>query len=66
MKLSDWLAKENMSQRAFAELIGLTQGRVSQICLRGCGDMSTARAIVMQTSGEVDYSDLLPMAETAE
>lgn len=66
MKLSDWLAQENMSQRAFGETIGLTQGRISQICRHGSRDMITAMAIVNQTEGAVSLEDLAPIAETAE
>jgi len=66
MRLADWLAREELTQQRFAELIGLTQGRVSQICLRGCGDLNTARAIVMQTKGWVSYDDLVPETEAAE
>jgi len=58
MRLADWLAKEGMTQQAFADLIGVTQGRVSQICLYGTGSLATAAKIVDACNGEVSFDEL--------
>lgn len=59
MRLSDWLAKENMTQQAFAELIGVTQGRVSQVCSRGTDSLRLATKISDITNGEVPPDDVM-------
>jgi DNA-binding transcriptional regulator YdaS (Cro superfamily) len=53
MRISEWLTKEGMTQRAFAARIGVSQGRVSQICALGTDSLSMAARIVRATRGEV-------------
>ncbi len=57
MRITEWLQKTGMTQRAFAELIGVTQGRVSQICASGTDSLSTAAKIEKATGGEVSASE---------
>jgi DNA-binding transcriptional regulator YdaS (Cro superfamily) len=53
MRISDWLEKEGMTQAAFAARIGVSQGRVSQICALGTDSLRTAAKIERATGGEV-------------
>lgn len=66
MKLPDWLAKEEMTQQAFADLLGVTQGRVSQICARGTDSLRMAQKISEVTNGEVPPDDVMKHREAAE
>lgn len=63
MRLADWLKtrkQRGMTQDAFARRIGVTQGRVSQIAIRGTSDLKIALAIREATDGEVSLTDLFP------
>lgn len=53
MRLNQWLQKYSVTQRAFAEKIGVTQGRISQICAIGTDSLSMAAKIEEATGGEV-------------
>ena len=66
MKLSDWLAKEGMTQQAFADELGVTQGRISQICARGTDSLRMATKISEITNGEVPPDDVMKHREAAE
>lgn len=65
MTLTEWLATHEVRQAAFAEKVGLTQGRISQIAANGTRDMPTAMRISDATGGEVTLSDLLPREAAA-
>lgn len=60
MMLSEWLETNGMSQGTFAEKVGLTQGRISQIIAKGTRDIMTARRIEDATDGAVPIAALLP------
>lgn len=62
MRLSDWLAEAGITQDAFAKIIGVTQGRVSQLVRgeRGSPSLSLATRIENATEGQVKPVDLLP------
>ena len=53
MRISEWLEKQGMTQAAFAARIGVSQGRISQICASGTDSLSTAARIAQATGGEV-------------
>ena len=57
IRLAKWLKDNKISQRAFGERIGLTQGRVSQICLHGTDSLRMAKKIAEATQGEVAVED---------
>lgn len=57
MKLADWLQINGITQRAFAEQIGVTQGRISQICAAGTDSLSTASKIEEATQGAVTATE---------
>ena len=57
MRITQWLQKEKMTQAAFAERIGVSQGRVSQICASGTDSLRTAARIVRATNGEVSAAE---------
>ncbi len=57
IRLSKWLKDNKISQRTFGEMIGLTQGRVSQICLHGTDSLRTARKISEATEGALTIED---------
>ncbi len=61
MKLSQWLRTRTprMTQRTFGAIVGLTQGRISQITKNGTTDLATALRIQEATGGEVTLRDLL-------
>lgn len=65
MKLAQWLSANKTSQRVFAERIGVTQGRVSQICLAGCNNLRLIELIAKETSGQVTVADFM-QSEAAE
>jgi predicted XRE-type DNA-binding protein len=68
MQLSDWLKKSGnrMTQRALGEMVGVTQGRISQIALKGTRDFPMIRKIVDATNHEVTADELLPASSRAE
>lgn len=53
MRISQWLEKQGMTQAAFAFRIGVSQGRISQICASGTDSLSMAARIEQATGGEV-------------
>ncbi len=62
MKLSDWLAKENMNQTDFAELIGVRQASVARMAAGlQIPRKELMRVVIAVTGGEVGpldfYSD---------
>lgn len=65
MHLSDWLNRNGVTQQAFGERIGLTQGRISQICLHGTDSIRVAKAIERATDGAVPMAHVT-QAEAAE
>lgn len=64
--LSDWLSKHDMSDAAFAALIGVERGSVGRYT-RGerFPDPPTLSAIRQVTGGEVTAADMLETWETA-
>lgn len=62
MRLADWLAEAGITQEAFAKLIDVTQGRVSQLVRGDSGSpsLSLAMRIEEATEGKVKPIDLLP------
>lgn len=59
MKLREWLTANGKSQEAFAQDLGTTQARISQIILRGTMDMRMAIKIEDATEGQVSARELL-------
>lgn len=57
IRLAKWLKDNKISQRAFGEMVGLTQGRVSQICLHGTDSLRMARKISEATNGAITVED---------
>ena len=68
MRLSEWLKKsENkITQDALGKLVGVTQGRISQIAQNGTRDFPMIRKIVNATNHEVTADELLPASSRAE
>lgn len=66
MRLTDWLKKYGVPQRAFAARIGMSQGRVSQICAVGTDSLSTAAKIEAATDGEVTVEECQQIVGAAE
>ena len=66
MRIGEWLQKHSVTQRAFAEKIGMTQGRISQICASGTDSLSTARKIETATDGEVTTGECMKIEAAAE
>ena len=58
MKLGEWLREKGIPQRQLGELLGLTQGRISQIIRDGTDSISLARRIESTTQGAVTLNDL--------
>lgn len=66
MKLSDWLSKqEGLTQAAFADQVGCTQGRIAQIINGDLPSMHLAKRIRMATGGVVTPNDFA-QTEAAE
>lgn len=61
MKLADWLDKNGITRKAFAERIGVTPGAVTQLCNNHAGWLAreTAELIVRETGGAVTPNDFL-------
>lgn len=59
--IRDYLKRHGLSQREFADSLGVTQGAVSQ-WIRGTTGIgqATAAEIIRVTGGEVSVSDLYP------
>jgi len=68
MLLSDWFKKpgNKMTQSALGEKVGVTQGRISQIALKGTRDFPMIRKIVEATNHDVTADELLPASSRAE
>ena len=64
MDITTYLKEHNLSQEEFGQLIGVSQGRVSQLiaeCKDGRGiDIERAKTIVRATGGEITPHDLMP------
>lgn len=58
MKLAEWLEKNAVTQADFGTRIGVTQGRVSQICIFGTDSAAITDKIVKETGGAVRRQDL--------
>lgn len=67
MKLSEWLNEKglNRTQDGLGRLVGLTQGRISQIAAKGTNDLKTALAIEAATHRAVTVADLLMPDKTS-
>ena len=65
MTLKEWLDSrdEKITQEEFGRMVGLSQGRISQIMANGTHSLLTALAIERATGGEVRVESLLPSAE---
>ncbi len=61
MKLAAWLATNGVRRTAFAQMIGVTPGAISQLCNQPQAWVSrdTAEAIVRATGGAVTPNDLI-------
>lgn len=66
MKLTDWLAKENLSHAAFAERIGVSQAAVTRYA-RGARfpHRGVLSRIKEATNGAVTFVDFLEVQEAA-
>jgi 3,4-dihydroxy 2-butanone 4-phosphate synthase / GTP cyclohydrolase II len=66
MQLSEWLAREGMSRKRFAEMIGVSPGHITGLC-----DGTTwpgrkvAQRIFDETKGEVAPEDFFKIEEDA-
>jgi DNA-binding transcriptional regulator YdaS (Cro superfamily) len=62
MTLREWFDNRpaKITQEEFGRVVGLSQGRISQILANGTNDLGTALAIESATKGEVSVRDLLP------
>lgn len=58
MRLDEYLRTREIKQDEFAQRIGVTQGRVSQIARLGIDTADIIAKIVEATNGEVAASDL--------
>jgi 3,4-dihydroxy 2-butanone 4-phosphate synthase/GTP cyclohydrolase II len=68
MKLSEWLSNSDTSQSELARLLGITQGRVSQLVAGAQPSLELAMRIAGVTGNQVkpqDFKDI-DMAETAK
>lgn len=58
MKLAEWLAREGVKRKEFAEMIGVTPSYVTAICADTLWPgRETAQRIEVATKGEVTPSD---------
>jgi DNA-binding transcriptional regulator YdaS (Cro superfamily) len=61
MKLSKYLAKKKMSQKAFADIVGVTESCISRINNGNrAGTVDTLSRIKVATKGKVTYNDMIP------
>ena len=58
MKLAEWLKRTGTTQAAFAEAIGVSQGRISQIVAGDAPSLEVAIRIEKATKGRVKPADL--------
>lgn len=63
MHLSDWFSKQNMTQQALADNLGVTQGRVAQLLSGATPSWSLAARIQEATHGAVTPNDFLQERE---
>ena len=54
MTLAEYLQWKGLTQEAFGQKIGLTQGRISQIMREGTDSIDTSRKIYRATDGAVN------------
>ena len=66
MSLLEWIAKHGLTQREVAARVGVTQGRISQICNGGTDSLKLAERIVALTGGEVSIAELRMVSARAE
>lgn len=66
MKLSEYLDREGIKRGDFAERIGVSPGRVTQLCDGGWPSGEVAEKIVLETGGAVTADDFLPIREDFE
>lgn len=59
MTLKDYLERENISQRYFAKIIGISNSTVAAICRGKRPSKKTAKLIEANTHGKVKASELL-------
>ena len=59
MTLADWLEQSGLTRRAFGGLVGVTQGRISQIVSGETPSLELAVAIEDVTRGDVTVRELL-------
>lgn len=55
MTLAQWLETNKVSQETFAVLVGVTQGRISQLLKGDEPSLKLARKIAAVTAGQVNY-----------
>lgn len=66
MTLSDWLQKTNMTQAAFAKLIGSDQGHVSDLVHRKVQPKFSSMALISTvTKGAVTFTDWADLIEAS-
>jgi len=63
MKLAEYLDVKGIKRAEFAERIGVSPGRVSQLCSGGWPSGDVAEKIVAVTGGAVTADDFLPVRE---
>ena len=66
MKLADFLTDRNLSQRAFSQVTGISQQRISEIAKGDGVCLDTAYLIHHHTGGEVSFCDLISPAIQAK
>lgn len=59
MKLADWIAESGLTQKAFAERVGVSQGRIAQIISGGYPRKGLAARIALATDGKVTANDFV-------
>jgi len=60
MRLNEWIEKEGMSKKEFADAIGIRTPSLSSITVQGTRpSLLTAIKIVKFTNNEVNYEDLI-------
>lgn len=62
MQLSDWLQSRELTQEAFARIVGVTQGRIAQILQGDMPSMGLAARIHDATGGAVAPNDFAKIA----
>lgn len=65
MRLTDYLATHEITQQAFAERVGCTQGRISQLIAGALPSFELARTIAAVSDGEVSMQDWPESSEAA-